>query len=173
MTGTIRLFFGLPCPLEAGERLIAWREAQRLPGRAVWPGNLHLTLAFLGSQPAECLPVLRALADGLDAEPFHLRLDRLQLMQKGLVWIEPTAPPAALLTLAADLQQALGEAGFPVDTRPYRPHVTLVRHHGALPADPPPAFDWLAERFALYASEGSPEGVRYRPLASWPLRRRP
>ena len=51
----LRLFVALPLPDEIVGRLSAWQRAELdgAPGRTlVPPGNLHVTLAFLGSRPA-------------------------------------------------------------------------------------------------------------------------
>ncbi|HBB77192.1 MAG TPA: RNA 2',3'-cyclic phosphodiesterase, partial [Pseudomonas sp.] len=49
---TLRLFFALPCPPEQAAAICSWRDRQALGGRPVALENLHLTLAFLGAQPA-------------------------------------------------------------------------------------------------------------------------
>ena len=59
----LRLFLGFRVPEPAVERLAAWQRHE-LRGRIVPPGNLHVTLAFLGCRPAGDLPaVLRVLGD--------------------------------------------------------------------------------------------------------------
>src|ERR671919_409014 len=63
----LRLFCGLPLPDDAVGELVAW-QARELAGaretRVVPPGNLHVTLAFLGGRPTSdvgpVLDVLRA-----------------------------------------------------------------------------------------------------------------
>ncbi|HHQ4754260.1 TPA: 2'-5' RNA ligase family protein, partial [Aeromonas veronii] len=55
----------------------------------------------------------------------------------------------------------------------YRPHVTLSRKAGEAPAIlPAPNFLLQADEFCLYQSVSAPDGVRYEPLACWPLRAR-
>ena len=66
---TLRLFFALPCPPEQATAICRWRDEQALQGRPVPPQNLHLTLAFLGAQPADCLDGLQRLA--ADSRPYH------------------------------------------------------------------------------------------------------
>ena len=56
-----------------------------------------------------------------------------------------------------------------MDSRPFRAHLTLLRHAGAHPREAHPDFLWPVERFALYASEPTARGVRYRELGGWPL----
>lgn len=55
----------------------------------------------------------------------------------------------------------------------YRPHVTLSRKAGEAPGElPAPDFLLRADRFCLYQSVSTPDGVHYEPLACWPLRAR-
>lgn len=151
---TLRLFFALPCPPESAAAICAWRDALALGGRALAAEHLHLTLVFLGQQPRARLDELRRLAAGIEAAPFVLHLDRLDAGRHGLLWLAPSAPPAALERLAAQLH----------------PHLSLLRHAAARPAEAHPDFAWPVEAFALYASLPTPRGVRYRELGRWPLR---
>ncbi|MNN03627.1 RNA 2',3'-cyclic phosphodiesterase [compost metagenome] len=77
--------------------------------------------------------------------------------------------PSALAALAADLQQRLLAIGMALDSRPFRAHLTLLRHAGARPVGATIDFAWPVERFVLYASENTARGVRYRELGGWPL----
>lgn len=167
-TDTLRLFFALPCPPELAEALCLWRDGLALGGKPVAADNLHLTLAFLGQQPRARLEELQLLAAGIEAPPFDLQLDRLG-GHRGTLWLEPARLPEALSALAGELQQRLLAAGIPLDTRPFRAHLTLLRHAGARPAQASPDFAWPVERFVLCASENTARGVRYRELGSWPL----
>lgn len=151
---TLRLFFALPCPPESAAAICAWRDALALGGRALAAEHLHLTLVFLGQQPRARLDELRRLAAG----------------RHGLLWLAPSAPPAALERLAAQLRARLQAAGVDCDGRPLRPHLSLLRHAAARPAEAHPDFAWPVEAFALYASLPTPRGVRYRELGRWPLR---
>jgi RNA 2',3'-cyclic 3'-phosphodiesterase len=87
----------------------------------------------------------------------------------------------------ADLQRALVDgcraAGFPIEQRAFRPHVTLVRSdvprsparpppHRAhrpdrAPAGPPVA--WRVRDFVLVSSEPARGGSIYATVASWAL----
>ncbi len=167
---TLRLFFALPCPPESAAAICAWRDALALGGRALAAEHLHLTLVFLGQQPRARLDELRRLAAGIEAAPFVLHLDRLDAGRHGLLWLAPSAPPAALERLAAQLRARLQAAGVDCDGRPLRPHLSLLRHAAARPAEARPDFAWPVEAFALYASLPTPRGVRYRELGRWPLR---
>ena len=108
---TLRLFFAVPCPPEQAAAIAQWRDGQLPSGRKVVPENFHLTLAFLGAQPATRLEALKHLAAAIEAPSFELKLDGLIALGKGFVCLRPQSPPAALLQLATSLGQALGAQG--------------------------------------------------------------
>lgn len=166
---TLRLFFALPCPPAQTEAICAWRDRQTFSGRAVPAENLHLTLAFLGAQPAERLPALCQLADELSCERFELCLDQLITLGERFVCLAPGAAPPQLLQLAAQLAERLHALGIVLDSRPYRPHLTLLREARHPAHGPVPAFGWQVREFALYLSQTTAHGVRYQALRRWSL----
>jgi 2'-5' RNA ligase len=165
----LRLFFGLRCPPAARSAIAHWRDRLQIEGKAGNAENFHLTLAFLGMQPASRLPWLQALAGSLRCSRFDLRLDSLQLWPNGILHLAPTQAPPALQQLAMALRDPLLAAALELDKYPWQPHLTLARHCHRLPAGDCPGFAWQVEDFALFVSAGSPDGVRYRVLESWPL----
>ena len=167
---SLRLFFAIPCPAAQAEAICRWRDSQQLPGRPVPPANLHLTLAFLGAQPPAALELLQRLAGTLHCAPFELCLDRLERIGHGFLCLRPEQTPETLEQLETRLRQTLLEHGLmPPDSRPFLPHLTLLRQSPARPCTVAPTFAWPVERFGLYASESGADGVHYRELASWPL----
>ncbi|NRR29246.1 RNA 2',3'-cyclic phosphodiesterase [Oxalobacteraceae bacterium] len=166
MTGTVaahRLFFALwPDP---ATRAALARLQSLVPGRAVPAANLHLTLAFLGRQPADLLPVLDALPDSLDFAPLVLAIDQLGYFAgPRIAWAGMREPPAALMDLQGRLMARLAEAGIAAaDTHGvFRPHVTLARHappldRGGTVASFAP-LPWRANQLALVES-GAPDGL--------------
>jgi 2'-5' RNA ligase len=87
------------------------------------------------------------------------------------VWAGARHTPPALRALAAALADALAALPWPVDERPYTPHVTLVRDARRPPALREVALPpWSLHDFALVQSSPTPAGVRYAPLARWPLK---
>ena len=167
-----RLFFGLPLD-EATRSAVhkAVRAHVKGRGRRVPPENLHMTLAFLGGIEPQRLPELEALAAGIAAEPFSLELGRFGYWARPrVIWLAPLDVPPALLELVAELQARLGEHGFPREARPFAPHVTLARKAGGPPAAEAMApIPWTVDRFCLFESVSDDTGVRYVPLACWPL----
>lgn len=168
-----RLFFAY-WPDEATRQAAARAQASLtgLAGRRVPAVNFHLTLAFLGLQGEERLRDLMAVGEEVAAagEACRIRLKRLEYWRGPRIWaaVGPEIPaPARQLYLA--LWQALVPLGLPPDTRPWRPHLTLIR-----PAKPgtPPAWaplTWPADRLVLAESVSRPGGAgpRYPPLGEW------
>ena len=69
----LRLFLALQLPADVVERLAAWQAAELPRGRLVPPEHLHVTLAFLGSRPADDLPrVLEVLRVAAAPAPRHV-----------------------------------------------------------------------------------------------------
>ena len=166
---TLRLFFALPCPPEQANAICTWRDGQGYGGWPVAPANLHLTLAFLGAQPADSVEQLKQLAAGIKGQAFELTLDRLITLGKGYLCLQPEHAPPALPWLAATLAERLATLGILLDSRPFLPHLTLVRQASERLNGRAPAFSWTAERFVLYQSTSTAHGVHYQELGSWPL----
>ena len=167
----LRLFFALSCPLELAEAISTWRSSLHLHGRPVAAANLHLTLAFLGQQPRSRVAELQGLAGGLRAKAFELHLDRLGRHRNGLLYLAPSHTPKALLELVELLCSNLSSAAIQLDNRPFRAHLSLLRHCPMQAIDADPCFDWPVTRFSLFASEQNTRGTHYRQLHTWPLLR--
>lgn len=170
----MRLFFAL-WPSEQ-ERAAAVAQMitlkQHIKARWVQPNNLHVTLAFLGEVEKNRLPeVLRA---GASCQPqaFEFTLDKLDYWPKPQVLCF-TCPntPQPLAQLASDLANQLVTAGFELESRPYRPHLTLARKALQLPVDAAIAtpIPWQANSFVLVESSTSSNGPHYEVLQTWPF----
>ena len=169
-----RLFFAL-WPGDPLRQALAARVAALVPpgtGRAQRPDQLHLTLEFMGSVPADRLQAIREAADEVRAEPFEVTLDALEYWRRPQVLcLVARETPPALAGLVQALRSGLAARGFDTERRPYRAHFTLarkvVRSPDLAPTDPVP---WPASDFALVESITERSGSIYRPLAAWPLR---
>jgi 2'-5' RNA ligase len=145
-------------------RIDAQARAIELSGRLVPAGNLHMTLVFVGNVAADRAGALACIVRNLRAPAFDLRLDRLgHFAGARVAWAGCGAVPQALKALQAALESAVREAGFAVERRAFRPHVTLARDVRA-PLSPGdwPAIDWTAREVVLARSDPGPGGVRYR-----------
>jgi len=151
-----RLFLALWPDPAVRAALRAARDAWTWPRGAspVHTDKLHVTLHFLGDQPAASLP---ALLDGcaVPFTPFTLALERAELWHNGIATLVPAAPPAALLDLHARLAQALAALGLQPEARAYRPHVTMARRAGGVAVPQAgPAIEWNVSGYALVESRG-------------------
>lgn len=176
----MRLFFALwPSPTRRQALAAATaRAVSQADGRAVPPANLHVTLAFLGAVPADRLPELVLAGRQGGYRAVELDFDRLEYWPKPKVVVAMTSvTPAAGVELVDRLWQRLEPLGFPRDSRPWRPHMTLVRKIRRPPPDElrPDSLPAASARdpapwgLALVESVTHPDGARYRPLTEWPL----
>jgi 2'-5' RNA ligase len=166
-----RLFFAVMPDAPSRARLAALADAtaRATGGRASFADTLHLTIVFVGSVDDASVPAIREAGDAMRWERFTLSLDTLgSFARAGIAWAAPRSVPAALEQLNGDLVAALTARGVATETRPYRPHVTLVRRcvePVAAPIDPP--IDWTVDGVVLMSSRLLSEGPRYRPIARW------
>jgi 2'-5' RNA ligase len=167
-----RLFFAL-WPDEAVRRQLAGYKPllRGCGGRPVAPGNLHITLAFLGSVDAATRRCMEQAADTISLPPFTLLLNELGFWRRPqVVWLGTDVPPEPLLSLAAALKQAMLACALEPDARPFQAHLTLMRKARRAPEGEPPAgITWPVSDFALVVSETRPEGVRYEVVRRWDL----
>jgi 2'-5' RNA ligase len=162
-----RLFIGL-WPDDAVRRSLAcYRDACCFQGRPARVRNdkLHMTLHFLGNVASGRLPELCA-ALAVPCAAFDIALGYPAVWKHGIVVVEPVAVPDELRALHAALKEALQRLGLPVESRPFRPHVALVRH-ARQAAFPEGALDviWRVEGYVLV--ESRLETGEYRVLAQF------
>lgn len=161
---SLRLFYAL-WP-DDGTRAGLMRIQAQMRGRMVRYENLHITLAFLGQQPANLLPVLTEILPQLPALPITLTLDRLgYFTRKRIAWVGMHDPPEELFKLQRHLAEMLAGRDISFDNRPdFKPHVTLARDARA-PTDMVFApITWRASQAVLVQSMTN--GGTYRVLAS-------
>ena len=175
-TGTEKLkryFFALwpDPPARAALARLAREVALESCGRPTLPDQIHLTLAFVGPQPAIRLDSLRRLGNLIRGQAFALALDRIGVFPKTeIAWLGATTLQHELSALQRDLADALRSRGFPVDTRPYTPHLTLARKATvAVERRLAVPIGWRVGAFTLVSSETSGAAPVYRNVAQWSL----
>ena len=177
----MRLFFAVALPDDVRAQLarLLPREASR-DYRFVDPEGMHVTLAFLGEQPTEKLPILERIGHSAahTSEPGRLALGPVgsfgSKRAPRVLWIGLVGDVDRLRTLQSHLTQALASNSFPTEDRDFSPHITLARRRanatGAAPLGWPPTLETtsfpLAE-LTLFESKLSPRGATYTPLGRW------
>lgn len=177
----MRLFLAFALPEAVQTVLLALQERGRQAGlRAAWPAPeaMHLTLAFLGEQPPEALPVLRQMAARCAAgvAPMVLRAGPIggfpSRSAARVAWLG-VEPHGELLTLATGLRRGLTSLGARLDSRPFQPHLTVGRFRApadlAVLGEAPPPMPFQVACLELFESRLSSGGARYRVIAAFPL----
>jgi 2'-5' RNA ligase len=128
-------FFAVRIPEETKVMMKNHIESLKLNiafNRWVHHEDLHITLAFLGFAPSETLAkaeesVIEAIR-GL--KPFQLEINRLGIFGKEdsprVFWAD-VMESNELQVLKGKVFMACEQAGFELETRPFRPHITLAR----------------------------------------------
>lgn len=99
----------------------------------VKPGNIHLTLKFLGDTDPDRIPGIQiTLTETLASlARFQLSLDSAGVFpdtnNPRVLWLGLKDREGVLETLQTGIEKALEQIGFPREQRPFSPHVTLAR----------------------------------------------
>lgn len=164
----LRLFCALRLPDPVLAALVAWQARHLSAGRPVPPGNLHVTLAFLGHRPAEELPaVARELAAAAaGAGPIRLQARRYR-ETRSVAMIVLDDEGGAATRLADDLGERLEQIGvYRREDRAWLPHITVARFRERPRLRPPvPELGQvMPSDAAVYVSRLRPGGALYEPL---------
>jgi 2'-5' RNA ligase len=138
-----RIFIAAPLPREAVAtvaELVERVRAAGVPGggrdvRWVRLDGLHLTLRFLGPTLEDRIEHARAAVrvSAAAAVPFDLSIGgagTFPAMRPRVLWLGVNHGAERLAELAAGVDRALVEAGWPAETRPFQAHLTLARADG-------------------------------------------
>jgi len=133
----IRIFIAVPIPDEVRQVVGEVEDDLRQAGADVkWvaPGNVHITLKFLGNILVDSVDVLlRALADGLrDARSFEVMIAGTGTFPHGrraprVVWIGMEEGKERLAEIAGSVEEICFRLGYEKEDRPFRPHLTIGR----------------------------------------------
>jgi RNA 2',3'-cyclic 3'-phosphodiesterase len=149
--------------------------------RLLKPGQLHLTLVFLGDVADEQVPgIENAVSQGFQVSPFELEFGGCGVFPpRGpvrVLWLGVTRGARELTTIADMLGARFEALGIPRERRPFTPHLTLGRwRDGGNPAlrhDLPPTGTVASQRvssIALVRSRLLPGGAEHTVIAHGPL----
>jgi 2'-5' RNA ligase len=167
----LRLFLALEIPDDVVAALHDWGERYLTRGRRL--ASLHVTLAFLGSQPRDALAgITAALRDeARTTRPFTLEpLRYRETRSVGMLVLDD--PSGEATALAGRLHVRLHDLGvYEPERRRWLPHLTVLRFRDQPRLDPPlPAVGPFAPSgAAAFLSRLHPSGARYEVLESCSL----
>ncbi len=122
----MRLFIAIRFSEEILDTLLRAQEKLRTAGaRGNFSSreNLHLTLAFIGE--SDDVLTLRRVIDRTAGKAFPLAVSGAGRF--GALWWAGVEKNPELEALAARLREGCRKAGFRIDEKPFRAHVTLAR----------------------------------------------
>ncbi len=135
---TLRAFIAIELDEPTLEALaVVQQRLRQQPGaqavRWVAPGNIHLTLKFLGEIDRALAPkvgaLIRACVSG--EHPFTLSVAGLgafpNLQRPNVVWAGLAGAVAAAIRIAQRLEDGCAALGIAREERPFSPHLTLGR----------------------------------------------
>ncbi len=171
----IRVFFAI-FPNKTTQSLLADQaiNLQSLcAGRKITKRHIHLTLLFLGNLLPNRIAELHRIANHISARSFELNLEEIRYWKHNrIVYIQARQFPSELFTLVDSLTDHVSAAGFIVDKRIYRPHVTLIRDAiRPVIVHLDNSIRWPVDEWSLVQSLQTEKGVRYDTLGQWALRK--
>lgn len=183
----MRLFLGVwlsPEQRREVERFLIGLRRRYPDWKWTSPGNLHITLKFLGEVHSDRLALLKTSFAGcaMPMRRFQIRLGGLGIFpERGIpnvLWLSLAVGGPELQQLAALIEKAGAEAGFARENRPFRPHLTLARSRPGVAAavpgeDEAPQYPLRSctevSSFALIESKLTASGPDYHSLAEFPF----
>ncbi len=168
----LRLFCALTLPDDVVDGLVRWqREELVCDARFVPREHLHITLAFLGSRPAdEIEPIAAAVREAASSADGPLVLAAIRYRETrsvGMLVLDDEEGRAGALAL--DLHERLERLGvYEPEARPWLPHVTVLRFRRPprLRPAPPDLGRFSPSGAALYDSVLRSGGAQYEILES-------
>lgn len=140
--------------------------AKQVEGTAVYRGDWHVTLAFIGEFEERRIPELLEAASAVPVEPFRLRFDRAEFWPRPKVAVlAAQAVPAELEALVTSLHAILMDAGVLIDEQRFRPHITIARRGRPFESQrlaQPVTVEW--DGFELVESVAERGGRSYSPV---------
>lgn len=180
----MRLFVGINPPRFIKEGLGEVQEEHRHGINWTPAGNLHITLKFIGEwHDASVENVISTLYE-ISSKPFLLPVEGVGAFPPPprkvphVVWVGLGGAHPHLFGLQRKVDQSLYSLGIEMDTRVYRPHITVGRCRSNARES---VRQWLKAReafqlppfkvdyFTLFSSVPSLRGRKYQPLHSFPL----
>lgn len=187
MGQVIRAFIAIELPNEVREKLAGTQQRfqsqleapVRKSVRWTPPGNIHLTLKFLGDVSTASLPLLIEFltSESSHHQPFSLAYGGIGAFPNRrhprVIWAGCEATPE-LASLQKAIDSGTGQLGFPSDHRLFSAHLTLGRVTQTASQEevetlaqalgrtkPEPSDSFTVDRFHLFQSDLRPAGAVY------------
>jgi RNA 2',3'-cyclic 3'-phosphodiesterase len=182
MTETERLFVGIAIPPELRGRIEM--ALQRLPGdfsgRLVPPDNWHITVRFLGDTNAHRKATFGAATAAAVLPPsFPIHLAQWGAFPRPgrgrVLWLGVGDRTGGLQRAFEAVEAAARAAGFPAETRPFAPHLTIARLRtpsdltASVEALPPVSLAMTVEKLTVFRSVLGAGPPRYVVVRDLPL----
>lgn len=126
-------FIGIPVSKDVNSFLKGIQdECKSLFPYRIWthPSDYHITLKFLGAVEERKLSNLKDKLKKVDGAPFHVNIGGLSSFgdpkQPRVLWAGVDGSDA-LEKLQKDIEEQCAYVDFPVEKRPFRPHITLAK----------------------------------------------
>jgi 2'-5' RNA ligase len=130
------VFIAIPLPVDLKAKLVVLQQEFRsLPLEAAWvrEGGFHLTLVFLGDvDSTQITPIVLRMTETVQqCRPFSLSLAGVGVFphetNPRVLWVGVQDVSGDLRHMQQALDAHLTQVGFPSETRPFTPHLTLAR----------------------------------------------
>ncbi len=180
MVEPIRIFAGVPLPVETRLALSDRIGSFEIPGTLAPQENWHLTLRFLGTIEQVTLErFLSGLGEVCSESAFTVALGNFGAFpnpkRATVVWLGVRTGGRSMERLNRITEEAAVGAGMAPEERPFHPHVTLARVRP--PADVRPLvgeeirLGWVCDRVVVFRSHLGGGPARYEPLETFALTR--
>lgn len=153
--------------------------------RWIRPENIHMTLHFFGNMPLEALSEIKEASVQISrcCKPIELALSGIGCFPKAsvarILWAGVKGDTAEMSAFHTHLEEKLKTLGFPLEERPFTPHVTLGRAEKNSPMEflqKPEKLSALIstgsallDKMILFQSHLTSSGVRYEKIEKFPF----
>lgn len=189
MSPSLRLFIALELPHTVKNALADYvAPLQQLSRGVRWvkPENVHLTLKFLGDTPNTKLTAIQETLATVCSDFPQLAIEIAgagvfpNARRPQVLWVGLNDASGQLRKLAQEIDARLHQLGFPRETRPFSPHVTVGRvrdaHIDAVVKEmlehPFPPHEMICSQCTLMQSELHRAGSIYTPVQKFVLSKR-
>lgn len=188
LPSVVRVFFAIDPPDNIKASMSAYIDSLKdlsKTNKIRWTRteNLHITLQFLAEVQGEHVDLIISKVQAeLAAAVSHLTINLRSLYlfpdpHRPRVLVVDVAPQAALAQLSAMIGRGIEAAGYKIEARAFRGHMTIGRFKTSQKtvlnflsdAKAPDVGEIEIHEVVLFQSESHPEGSRYIPLKRIPL----